>query len=85
MTDGQTLAATAAGALEGLSLGERIVLVARMAVEAHLRELSSSPSATAPASEPVARHQRAIGGAAGRLIPVGRPDRASRTTRGASV
>jgi hypothetical protein len=78
MADGQTLAAAA---LEGLSLGERIVLVARMAVEAHLRELSAS----SPVGEPPEQCQPVIGGAGGRLIPVGRSGRASRTTRGANV
>jgi hypothetical protein len=69
MTDGQTTTTTG---LEGLSLGERIVRVARMAVEAHLAQ---SSAATFVPDEPETRRQIVIGGAGGRLIPIDPADR----------
>lgn len=65
MVDGQTTETTAG--LEGLTLGERIVRVARLAVETHL---ARSSSAAASELRPQSRRQVVIGGAGGRLIPI---------------
>ncbi len=62
MADGQQQQATTTS-LEGLSLGERIVLAARMAVAAHLME--SSAALTRPYRGP--QRQVVIGGAGARF------------------